>query len=77
MRFLQGYEHVSTNNGASWGICISSGGYVIVVARLPGVFHVYARSNIAPEGLRNITERIHVEGPLVGVLLVACTLDSP
>ena len=30
-----------------------------------------------PEGLRNITERIHVEGPLVGVLLVACTLDSP
>ena len=22
MRFLQGYEHVSTNNGASWGICI-------------------------------------------------------
>ena len=27
MRFLQGYEHVSTNNGASWGICISSGGY--------------------------------------------------
>ena len=31
-----------------------------------------------PEGLiRNITERIHVEGPLVGVLLLACTLDSP
>ena len=26
---------------------------------------------------RNITERIHVEGPLVGVLLLACTLDSP
>ena len=53
------------------------GGYVIVVARLPGISHVYARSNIVPEGLRNITERIHVEGPLVGVLLVACTLDSP
>ena len=39
---------------------------LLLVARLPGVFHVYARSNIAtPEGLRNITERIHVEGPLV------------
>ena len=27
--------------------------------------------------LRNITERIHVEDPLVCVLLVACTLESP
>ena len=29
-----------------------------------------------PEGLCNITERIHVEGPPVGVLLVACTLEN-
>ena len=49
MRFLQGYEHVSTNNGASRGICISSGGY----AYFPGNASrpVYA-SSLAEPGLR-------------------------
>ena len=37
------------------------GVYVIVVARLPGVFYTYMPEVILrnPEGLRNITERIY------------------
>ena len=52
--------------------------HVIVVARLVAYF-TYMRevSCVIPsEGLRNTTERIHVKGPPVGLLLVACILDT-
>ena len=45
---------------------------------LPGILRGICNSSSTPTRClpRNITERIHVEGPLVGVLLVACTLES-
>ena len=38
---------ITTNSQEATARCACAGVYVIVVARLPGVFHVYARSNIA------------------------------
>ena len=50
-------------------------GVVYVRESIVGVVYVIVVAHL-PRGITQYTERIYVEGPLVGVLLVACTLES-